>query len=198
MTTKILGLVLAGGRSTRIGTDKAMLQFNGVSLVQHTSELLAPLVDEVVISRTAELDYTGFETLPDRLPDKGPLSGVHSAMMAYPDYHLLVVPVDLPLLSAESVSKLIAFASESQSNCAFEKANSDSLSGKQTLFHFPLFIRNTEKNRDILDAIMHSGDSLSVYGFLRQSGYQLISACDDKELTNINYLQQWTQLIQTN
>ena len=104
-TTPVLGVVLAGGRSSRMGRDKALLQWHGKSLLQHQLDTL----------RDAGVDATRVSGLrpqhdgiPDLEPDRGPLAGLASIAAATDgDTDLLVVPVDMPLLSGALLRKLI-------------------------------------------------------------------------------------------
>lgn len=92
-----IGVVLAGGRSSRMGQDKALLPWRGRPLVAHMQALLrdAGALD-VVISG----DRPGYAGIADAQPDLGPLGGLASVIDHVADATtLVVVPVDMPLLS---------------------------------------------------------------------------------------------------
>ncbi len=133
MTTKNLvpplyGLVLAGGRSRRMGRDKAALQYQeGVPHVRRTAELLGAVCERVFVSCRADQvaapgvapaagpEASGLAALPDaigRIPDAftigGPLNGILSALAAHPGAAFLVAACDLPFLSEESLRTLVA------------------------------------------------------------------------------------------
>lgn len=104
-----IGLILAGGRSRRMGTDKALVTLAGRSLAAHVIERLAPQVDEVVISSNAPRVDFGVSVLPDVLGGYcGPLAGVHAALARFPDAAVVSVAVDLPLLPRDLVARLKA------------------------------------------------------------------------------------------
>ncbi len=108
-TLPTIGLVLAGGRSRRMGTDKALVTLAGRSLAAHVIERLAPQVDEVVISSNAPRVDFGVSVLPDVLGGYcGPLAGVHAALARFPDAAVVSVAVDLPLLPRDLVARLKA------------------------------------------------------------------------------------------
>jgi molybdopterin-guanine dinucleotide biosynthesis protein A len=94
------GFVLAGGRSTRMGQDKALLHFEGRPLVEHAVNLLreAGLVAHVVGSRPDLATYAPVVT--DLHPDCGPLGGMEAALASSTSEWNAVVPVDVPLLPA--------------------------------------------------------------------------------------------------
>lgn len=107
-----LGLILAGGRSRRMGTDKAFATLAGRPLLAHAIGRLAPQVDRVVISSNAPApnfaDY-GVPVLPDMLGGfRGPLAGIHAALATFPDAMIVSVAVDLPLLPRDLVARLKA------------------------------------------------------------------------------------------
>lgn len=97
------GVVLAGGRSSRMGSDKALLEWQGQPLLQHMQGLLHTAgAGRVVVSG----DYPGDDIVPDRIRDIGPLGGVASVAEALPDGVLLLVPVDMPLLTPALLATL--------------------------------------------------------------------------------------------
>jgi molybdopterin-guanine dinucleotide biosynthesis protein A len=90
---ELSGFVLAGGKSTRMGRDKALLDWHGRSLLDHMTELLRTVADPVQV--------VGRYPLPDRLPGLGPLSGIATGLETSSSDANLFVAVDLPLLTGE-------------------------------------------------------------------------------------------------
>ena len=110
------GLVLAGGRSTRFGEDKAWLAWGNGNLLEHACALLAPVCREVLISaRTREEPRPGGPLWPppgtrvvvDRHPGCGPLAGMEAGLDAMTGEWLLVLPVDMPLASPRLLRLLL-------------------------------------------------------------------------------------------
>lgn len=109
----IVGLILAGGRSTRMGgKDKSFALLDGHPLLEHVIERLRPQVDAVAISSNAPPERFaayGLPVLPDVLPGfQGPLAGIHAGMVAYPESAIAAVAVDLPFLPHDLVARLRA------------------------------------------------------------------------------------------
>ena len=90
---RLSGFVLAGGKSTRMGRDKALLDWRGHTLLDHMVERLRLVADPVHV--------VGRHPLPDRLPDLGPLSGIATGLQASSTDANLFVAVDLPLLTED-------------------------------------------------------------------------------------------------
>ncbi len=98
-----VGVLLAGGASSRMGQDKAELLYHGRPLIAHMLALLEGLgLDRVVVSG----DRAEFAGIADISPFRGPLGGLASVAMQLPDAELLVVPVDMPQLGAVLLSRL--------------------------------------------------------------------------------------------
>ncbi|MEO0794670.1 MAG: molybdenum cofactor guanylyltransferase [Verrucomicrobiota bacterium] len=124
----ILGLVLAGGRSRRMGQDKAALRWgaDGVPLWRRQIELLrsCDLPVAVSIRQGQELeDAANVECIADAVDDAGPLSGFLSAWKRYPEHALLVVACDLPLLDHATVQYLLDHRDPNRVGTAYESAN---------------------------------------------------------------------------
>ena len=102
--------ILAGGQSTRMGRDKALLGFHGRPLIENMLTKLRTLgfSPRIVGSRP---DLAGYAPIiPDNYPGSGPLAGIEAALAASNDYLNLFLPVDLPLLPAEFLRWMTARA----------------------------------------------------------------------------------------
>jgi molybdenum cofactor guanylyltransferase len=109
VTSDITGFILAGGKSRRLGTDKALLTFQGKPLLKHMIGLIEPLCDKVVISGQNS-DYTSFgvEMVPDLYSDSGPIAGIFSALKYSSSDWNLLVGVDVPFVNKELLLLLIS------------------------------------------------------------------------------------------
>lgn len=104
------GLVLAGGRSTRMGEDKASLKYHGDPQFEHTAKLLDTLCEEVFISarpdQVQSQDFRGHAVLADRFLEFGPIGAILSAQKADPNAAWIVCACDLPYLEPETLGHL--------------------------------------------------------------------------------------------
>ncbi len=109
--TKLYGLVLAGGQSTRMGTDKSVMDWHGKEQRYYIADLLQEYCDDVFIScrgeQQQEIDER-YKTIVDSVDGKGPMAGILSAFEQYNNVAWLVVACDLPLVNAETLQELIA------------------------------------------------------------------------------------------
>lgn len=116
-----LGVVLAGGESSRYGAPKALATVGGVRIVDRVIAALRRVVDDVVISANepALFDDLALPTFPDALPDLGPLGGIYTALHRARDAGhpgILAVACDMPFPSIELLTALRrrAFGAEPQ------------------------------------------------------------------------------------
>lgn len=106
-TDQVSAAVLAGGYSSRMGRDKALLECDGHTLLDiHVSRLKAIGVGEILLSGTPH-QIPGARNVADLYPHRGPLSGVHACMRCAAFPALLVVSVDVPLIPADTLRQLI-------------------------------------------------------------------------------------------
>jgi molybdopterin-guanine dinucleotide biosynthesis protein A len=104
-------VILAGGKSSRMGRDKAFLEVGGQTLLARQIETVrAAGATEVFISGRAEKEYSAFagRVITDRFPDAGPLAGIEAALATVTNPLLLVLAVDLPEITREFLLRLRA------------------------------------------------------------------------------------------
>lgn len=101
------GVVLAGGKSTRMGRDKALVEVDGKPMLQHAIDVLRPQVKElIVIGDPRKYRRFDVDIIPDDLEDLGPLGGIVTAMGQARYEHLLVMACDVPGVNAKLLEKL--------------------------------------------------------------------------------------------
>lgn len=109
----ISGFILAGGKSSRMGTDKALLMIKNEPLLKRIIRLIEPLCGSIAISGQ-NADYVKFNVkiIPDLYSDCGPIAGIHSSLKhSHSDWNLLV-SVDVPFLNEKLIRNLISSTGE--------------------------------------------------------------------------------------
>jgi molybdopterin-guanine dinucleotide biosynthesis protein A len=104
-------VILAGGKSSRMGRDKAFLEISGQTLLARQIQTVrAAGATEIFISGRANADYSAFGclVLKDNFPDAGPLAGIEAALAAATHPLLLVLAVDMPRVNVEFLRRLAA------------------------------------------------------------------------------------------
>lgn len=104
------GVILAGGRSTRMGADKCFLTFGGTSLLRRAFDIVRPQVARMAISTNVPAwrfaDFDADIVADRRLDVQGPLAGIDAAFARFPDEDLLVVAVDVPFIPGDLGARL--------------------------------------------------------------------------------------------
>lgn len=125
--TPLNGLVLTGGRSSRMGEDKGALAYHGRSQTEFCYELLSSFCDQTFISlrseQGAEAPYARFPQIHDTLLGYGPIGGIISAQKAHPDAAWLVLACDLPYVSRGTIENLVANRNPYKLATAYVSAN---------------------------------------------------------------------------
>ena len=111
------GIVLAGGKSRRMGQDKAQLRLGSRTLLEFQIEKLRLLgADEVLISGADALP--GTRAVPDRFPDCGPLAGLEACLREAESEACVVLGVDTPLVPLSLLRELLAVQRETGCDAA--------------------------------------------------------------------------------
>ena len=102
-------LLLAGGKSSRMGVNKAELQVDGKSFLTHMRLKASAIgIEQHYISGYSS-ESEDVTTVWDRYPDRGPLGGIHACMEEMDTPYCLVLPVDAPTLPVEILETLLAY-----------------------------------------------------------------------------------------
>jgi len=112
------GFVLAGGGSTRMGRDKALLPYRGTTLLEHIASIVRQAAGTAtIIGDPDRYRNVGFPVCPDQILHCGPMGGIYTALSVTASDWNLVVACDMPMLSAPVLRRLIDHSFQSPSNC---------------------------------------------------------------------------------
>ncbi len=173
---EIAGAILAGGKSSRMGTDKASLRLYGKTFLQCMESILREgNIEDIYISHK--------DVIPDDIPEYGPLSGIHAILNNIPKQYnkIVFVPIDMPRLTALLIKKLISVPS------------------KAPLIHFksykmPFLLRRTGQWLTLAEKLLQNGKDVSLETFQKniRCTFQIIpSSTEQKCFLNINTSEEW-------
>lgn len=116
--TAFAGFVLAGGQSSRMGRDKALLEWQGGPLASHVARAVAGAAGNVtLIGHPDRYSRLGYPVVPDDIPGLGPLGGIATALrLSNADWNV-VVACDMPGITSAFLRRLCEVAEGSQSDC---------------------------------------------------------------------------------
>lgn len=117
---EVKGLILAGGKSTRMGKDKGQLDYHGYSQVEYLRSIFSKLhLSSFVSCRSDQLEQYGELGLPDSFLNMGPYGAILSAFKKEPDVAWLACACDIPLLGASHIKMLLESRNRSKVATSF-------------------------------------------------------------------------------
>jgi molybdopterin-guanine dinucleotide biosynthesis protein A len=180
----IVGVVLAGGLSTRMGKDKAQLccSESGLTLLQHAERLLAVISPGRVLLSSNQ-SATGIK---DFFPQCGPLSGIHASSIAimerFPEAtEAVFIPVDMPNLNKDNVHHLIESGRQQQRACCYENC------------YLPLYLPINSHVVESLHNTLVSRTNYSLRKMMESLNGLQVTADDKRNLININKPHEWQE-----
>lgn len=105
----LTGILLAGGKSSRMGREKGLVEFRGKPLISYGIDLLSTYTDQILIS-SANPDYLqfGFDMVPDEMTGRGPAAGLAASLNRTRTDWNLVLACDLPFMEPELIDQLLS------------------------------------------------------------------------------------------
>ena len=110
----IEGFITAGGKSSRMGVDKAWLEIGGRPLISRVISALEPVVSQIsIIANSGGYEHLGYPVFGDRRPNIGPLEAIATALSHASKPRVLLVSCDMPFLTSEFLKYLVDFPDKS-------------------------------------------------------------------------------------
>jgi len=181
----VQGLVLAGGKSTRMGKDKTTLDYHGKSQLAHTVSLLKDCLLSTFVSVAVDQKTENFEIIPDKFVDLGAFGAICSAFQNDPNKAWLVLASDLPFVTSDLVKKLIQNRNP--------KKMATAIKGKSKQFVEPLITIYEPKAYPILLSYLAQGYSCP-RKVLINSDVEIVEV-DDKFIRNVNTPEEYQEAI---
>jgi len=177
----VFGLILAGGKSRRMGQDKALLDRNGQSQLAYVVDLLGSCVDEVFVSTRDDQKDDGerarYEKIVDHYENIGPVAGILSALNEHPSVDWLIVACDLPNIDRPTIETLLAQRGGPQPFTAYRSSHDGHPEPLCAVYHFGC----TEIVQRFVDEGINCPRKILI-----RSATTLIDQPDPTSLNNIN------------
>jgi len=121
--------ILAGGKATRIGRNKSLLELHGEAILLRQLRVLKPLSETIVIVANKKSLYRSFgcRVIPDIYKHQGPLGGLHAALTDLGEGRCLVLATDMPFLSAPLIRFLESYAPDADVVVPLKEGKSEPL-----------------------------------------------------------------------
>lgn len=186
----ITGIILAGGKSQRMGTDKGLIQLKNKPFISHIIEALNPLVSKtIIVSNSIKYDAFGLKRIEDDIKNAGPLAGIYSGLKASKTNYNLVLSCDVPLINTTILKVLINSIEE----------NTDGIQIKSAGQNMPLIALYKKQCEPIFLKLLLDGERRLKFAI---KACRITTIVLDKELekhtTNINTPEQLKQISNDN
>jgi len=192
VTAPLYGLVLAGGRSSRMKQDKATLAYHGRTQLEWAMDLIAPFVDRAFVSvrpdQTRDPARAKFPQIVDTQENLGPIAGIMAAQTQHPDAAWLVLACDLPFLDAATLKHLV-WAREPDRVATAYRSSHDGLPEPLCAIYEPA-------SRAAILAHVESGKNCP-RKFLIRSEAHLIEEPNPRALDNVNTPEEYGSAMTT-
>lgn len=108
MDKGITGIVLSGGKSSRMGREKGLCEFNGKMLVQYAIEALKPFCERIIIiANIAGYEKFSYEVFTDKIKDLGPIGGIYTGLSYSKTEDNFVLSCDMPMISNQLIEYIL-------------------------------------------------------------------------------------------
>ncbi len=183
--TGVNGLILAGGESSRMGTDKSQLEYYGKPQCDHLVELLSPFCKKVYTSCKAGVDKPlHINPIFDQFNVDSPLNGILSAFQLDSSSAWLTVPVDMPMVDKNAIKFLLDHRDREKIATCFWDSTGKLPEPLLTLW---------EPNATTLLSDFYKNGGFSPRDFLIAQNTNIIEASTPNWLKNINSLKEFNQ-----
>lgn len=187
----ITAAIIAGGKSKRFGSDKALINLAGKRLIDHAVTLALTISPQAMIITSGEQHFSGvqIEQVPDIIPDCGPMGGVYTALEKAQTPWVAILPCDTPLLSPEIYEILWKHRKENSAGVAVAEGKIQSL----------VSLWPKSLSPDLLQSIQKG--ELKTHQFLKEHQAVMVSMEENMEnykpefFFNINYREDLEKFI---
>lgn len=192
----LTGAILAGGHSSRFGSNKALFAPDGETLISKAAGLLRSVAREVLVSASqtnaGDYDFLGLEIVVDQHPDSGPMGGLETLLQRCTTPWLLVLTCDMPFVDKDALVTMISSLAGESDNALYHKDRPHALAWQRSdgsISPFPLLIERSALSK--LQSRMRTGN-LSMKGLLSDLDTYYIMSPYNRLLSNINRPEDWT------
>lgn len=125
---QITGIILAGGKSSRMGTDKVLLKLNEKTLLEHSIELIRSICDSILISsNNPDHEKFGIEIIPDQIKNCGPIGGIYTGLKKSKTDWNFVISVDSVFVESSFIQYLFSEINDSDAIVPIHKKGKEPL-----------------------------------------------------------------------
>ena len=175
MYNDVTGIILCGGKSSRMGVNKALLKLSGSNTIEIISKLMRELFKRVMLitNEPGLYEFLKLESFEDIYKEKGPLGGIHSGLKHSDTDKNFVISCDIPLISREAIKFITDYPSEKSIKVPFADGHIQQLCGVYSKACLPavegiLIVKDNHKKCNVLKLIERTGAEIINIGIEMQ------------------------------
>lgn len=151
----ITGIILAGGKSSRMGTDKGLMRLNGKPMIQHILDPMAKICQRIlIVTGNPMYGMFGFELVKDEAPDYGPVMGILSGLKQSKTERNLVLSCDAPFVTFDLLKQLVLKSDEAEVVAAHSEKGIHPLIAVYNQSTLPIFENAVEEDEHRLRTVL--------------------------------------------
>lgn len=177
MYDNITGIILSGGTSSRMGSNKALLPLGEKMVIEHIVELMNSVFSDVILitNTPEEYEFLNMPMFKDIFKVGGPLAGIHSGLVNSKTEENFILSCDMPLMKPEIIKSIIQFETDKPITVCSSEGSLQHLAGK-----YSKSISNTAEEllrREAVNIEQKKGKHRAkVYSLLNDAGFETIKA----------------------
>lgn len=173
----VTGVILCGGKSSRMGVNKSLLKIDNFTLIERAFELMQSIFTKVLISTNdpIQYDFIHTEKVKDFYSDFGPLSGIYSSLKSVSTEKIFIVSVDMPFILPDLIRYLTNYKTEELITLPTSRECIQYLCGLYTIKLIPILeniLESSLESRNTNKEIIKS--SLSLWNFVERVGAEIV------------------------
>ncbi len=178
----VSGIILSGGKSTRMGKDKGLIKLNGKPMIQHVIDHIDPICDQILISANDKTyEDFGYPVYYDEINDIGPAGGIISSLKHSSNKKNIVISCDLPFASTKFIRTLLELSGDYAITLPMSRQHYQPLCAVYSKEVYPVFMEYISKGIYSLKSIIKEF-RIRIIKQEDIEGFDL-----SRELRNINY-----------
>ena len=189
-------IILAGGKSSRMGEDKALLEYEGKYFIEKIAEELS-FFDEKIIARGNNSSLTGitdsaWKIISDIYPDHGPMGGMHAALKSCKSDAMFVVTCDMPLITGELAEKIFEEAEKPEDGKSYDAVIAVTSDGK---YHPLCGVYKKELCQEMEEYLQQDNNRMMAVLKNKCVKYLELNEESSRQLANVNTREEYEKMI---
>ena len=199
MYQNVTGVILSGGKSSRMGRNKSLLKLNNKTIIEIIADKMESLFSKIILSTNTpeEYNFPGIKSVHDIYKNCGPLGGIHASLKESATENIFVISCDVPLMSEEMIEYILNHKTNKPVVLCMDKGKIQPLVGIYSKKNIPV----------IEDILKHHSDSneikdkkLSLNSFIKKCDTEIIetgnlSFYNEKLFFNVNNQDDYEKII---